>query len=84
MIRCLSLAALLCPSILLAQAQPEYAARRLELAAKVPDGAVVVLGAREPAQDYLSFEQTPSFYYLTGFKEPDAALLMIKQAGAVR
>ena len=62
MIRCLSLVALLLPSILLAQAQPEYAARRLELAAKVPDGALVVLGAREPAQDYLSFEQNPSFY----------------------
>ncbi|CAN5912549.1 Xaa-Pro aminopeptidase [soil metagenome] len=84
MIRCLSVVALLLPSILLSQAQPEYAARRLELAAKIPDGALVVLGAREPAQDYLTFEQSPSFYYLTGFKEPDAALLIIKQAGAVR
>jgi Xaa-Pro aminopeptidase len=42
------------------------------------------LGAHEPPQDYLAFNQAPSFFYLTGFKEPDAALLMIKQGGAVR
>ena len=84
MIRRLCLVALMLPSVVLAQAQTEYATRRVELAAKIPDGALVVLGAHEPAQDYLSFEQNPSFYYLTGFKEPDAALLMIKQAGAVR
>ena len=84
MIRRLSLVVLLLPSVLRAQAQTEYATRRLELAAKIPDGALVVLGGHEPAQDYLSFEQTPSFFYLTGFREPDAALLMIKQAGAVR
>ena len=84
MIRRLSLVVLLLPSVLRAQAQAEYATRRMELAAKIPDGALVVLGGHEPAQDYLSFEQVPSFFYLTGFREPDAALLMIKQAGAVR
>ena len=84
MIRRLALAVLLVPSLLCAQTQLEYAGRRSDLAGKLPDGIFVALGGHEPAQDYLSFYQTPSFYYLTGFKEPDAALLMIKQGGAVR
>jgi len=75
----------LVPSLLLGQTQLEYAGRRSDVAAKLPgDGVFVALGGHEPPQDYLSFEQTPSFYYLTGFKEPDAALLMVKQGGAVR
>lgn len=84
MISRLTICALLFPAALAAQSQLEYAGRRADLAAKLPDGAFVALGGHEPPQDYLSFEQTPSFYYLTGFKEPDAALLMIKQGGAVR
>jgi Xaa-Pro aminopeptidase len=73
------------PALLFAQAQLEYAGRRSDVAAKLPnDGVFVALGGHEPAQDYLSFYQAPSFYYLTGFKEPDAALLMVKQGGAVR
>jgi Xaa-Pro aminopeptidase len=72
------------PALLAAQTPSEYATRRADLAAKLPDGAFVALSGHEPAQDYLSFSQAPSFYYLTGFKEPDAALLMIKQGGAVR
>ncbi len=84
MISRLALWALLAPTGLAAQAQQEYAGRRADLAARLPDGVFVALGGREPAQDYVSFEQTPSFYYLTGFREPDAALLLIKQGGAVR
>ena len=84
MITRLLVSALLLPAALAAQTQQEYAGRRADLAAKLPDGVFVALGGREPAQDYLSFEQVPTFYYLTGFKEPDAALLMIKQGGAVR
>ena len=84
MISRLALCALLVPTGLAAQAQLEYAGRRADLAARLPDGAFVALGGREPPRDYLSFDQTPSFYYLTGFREPDAALLLIKQGGAVR
>ena len=84
MIRRFALAAMLLPSVLSAQTQLEFAGRRADLAAKLPDGVFVALGGYEPAQDYLSFHQSASFYYLTGFKEPDAALLMIKQGGAVR
>ena len=61
----------------------EYAARRGALVAQIAEGIVVALGAHEPAQDYLSFYQSPSFNYLTGFLEPDAALVIVKSAGKV-
>lgn len=64
--------------------QSEYAARRAALAAKLGDGVLVAIGAREPSKDYESFYQTPSFYYLTGFKEPDAALVMVKHKSDVQ
>jgi Xaa-Pro aminopeptidase len=60
----------------------EYAQRRQALAARLPDPAVVlVLGAREPVQDYLEFFQNPGMLYLTGIREPEAALVMTKQGG---
>ncbi|MDQ6635314.1 MAG: Xaa-Pro peptidase family protein, partial [Gemmatimonadota bacterium] len=83
MIRRFVVAGLLLPGLLVAQSPQEYAARRLALEARIPDGVFIALGAREPTQDYLSFYQSPSFYYLTGFKEPDAALIMVKKGGQV-
>jgi len=63
--------------------QSEYADRRARLAEALPDGAFLSLGAPEPAADYLPFAQATRFRYLTGFTEPDAALLMLKQGGRV-
>ena len=83
MIRRLVSSMLLVPALLSAQSQQEFAARRAAVVAGMPDGALVALGAHEPAQDYLSFVQSPSFYYLTGFKEPDAALIVVKRGGQV-
>ncbi|CAN5255097.1 aminopeptidase P N-terminal domain-containing protein [soil metagenome] len=86
MIRSIAAALLLLlhPPLLSAQAALEFTGRRADLAAKLSDGVVVALGGHDPAQDYLSFEQTPSFYYLTGFKEPDAALIMFVKGGALQ
>ncbi|MFL5574916.1 MAG: aminopeptidase P family protein [Gemmatimonadaceae bacterium] len=64
-------------------AQSEYAARRAALAAALEDGVVLALGAPEPAENYLSFNQGSRFLYLTGVREPDAALVMVKRGGAV-
>ncbi len=83
MIRRIALAALLLPALLPAQSRQEYAARRLTLETKLPDGVLVALGAPEPSQDYVSFNQAPSFYWLTGFREPDAALVMVKRGGSI-
>src|SRR5438309_6989720 len=60
----------------------EYAHRRAALLAQITEGVVIALGAHEPAQDYLSFYQGPSFNYLTGFLEPDAVLVLTKTARA--
>jgi Xaa-Pro aminopeptidase len=61
--------------------QAEYAQRRAALAAKLQDGVLMAIGSREPAQDYLTFYQNESFTYLTGYNEPDAALVMVKRGG---
>jgi len=64
--------------------QREYQARRAALAASVGDGVILALGAGEPEEDYLSFFQRPRFFYLTGFTEPNATLVMVKRGGQVR
>jgi len=83
MLRRLVLSALLFPIVAGAQSQQEFAARRAAIVGPLSDGVLVALGAHEPAQDYVGFVQSPSFYYLTGFKEPDAALIVVKQGGQV-
>ncbi len=83
-IRGIAAALFLVPSLLWSQPALEFTGRRADLAAKLPDGVVVALGGHDPAQDYLSFNQAPSFYYLTGFKEPDAALIMLVKSGALQ
>ncbi|MDQ6887192.1 MAG: Xaa-Pro aminopeptidase [Gemmatimonadota bacterium] len=62
-------------------AQSEYAARRDSLAARLGDGVIIVLGAHEPAEDFLSFFQSSSFLYLTGFREPESVLVLVRQGG---
>jgi Xaa-Pro aminopeptidase len=63
--------------------QQEYRQRREALAARLPDGVLLALGAPEPRHDYLAFFQDPSFFYLTGLREPGAALVMVKRGSAV-
>jgi Xaa-Pro aminopeptidase len=64
--------------------QQEYRARRAALASRLPaDGVLLALGAPEPRHDYLPFFQDPSFFYLTGIREPGAALAMAKRGGAI-
>ena len=54
----------------------EYAVRRDSLAARIGPSAVFAFGAVEPVLSKHGFDQLPSFQYLTGFMEPDAALLL--------
>jgi len=59
----------------------EYAQRRDSLAARIPGGVILALGAPEPAHDFLTFYQEPNFLYLTGLREPNGALVMVKRDG---
>ena len=55
----------------------EYRGRRVALAAKVRGGAAVVFAGTEPVLDFMPFRQDADFYYLTGWTEPGAALVVI-------
>src|SRR5215475_6903112 len=52
----------------------EYRARRERLAQRIK-GNVLVLRAA-PDQELVKYQQEPNFYYLTGFDEPNAILLL--------
>jgi Xaa-Pro aminopeptidase len=58
----------------------EYAARRDSLAARIDSGVVVAFGARNPVTPQRP-AQLPAFRYLTGFLEPDAALVIVVRGG---
>ena len=60
----------------------EYTARRESLLVRLGDGAVVVaFGERAPI-GFPAFYQVPTFRYLTGFLEPEAALLLARRGDA--
>ena len=56
----------------------EFASRRAELRKALPDSVVVLIGRAEKESDDLrtGFFQEPNFYYLTGWGQPGAALLL--------
>ena len=77
-----SLVALFLPASLLAQEIPqaEYAARRDSLAAHIDSGVVVAFGAPDPVGTRRG-TQLAAFRYLTGFLEPNAVFVLVKQGG---
>ena len=78
----LAAAAATAPRGAAAQIAPEeYAVRRDSLAAAVGDGVVIAFGAPTPITDRGPFFQLPAFHYLTGFDEPDAAMVMVVRGG---
>ena len=54
-----------------------YHARRVALAAKLYGGVAVLFAAPEPQLDFMPYRQDADFYYLTGWNEPGAALLIV-------
>lgn len=61
--------------------QHEYQARRSKLAQKLPkDSIAIIPAAREVLRNgdaHYRFRQDSHFYYLTGYNEPDALLVLI-------
>ncbi|AXC13179.1 Xaa-Pro aminopeptidase [Acidisarcina polymorpha] len=53
-----------------------YHARREALAEKLEGGVAILFAANEPALEYQQYRQDEDFYYLTGWNEPGAALLI--------
>jgi Xaa-Pro aminopeptidase len=75
-----ALVALLLPASLAAQeiSGPEYAERRDSLTAHIDSGIVLAFGAPDPV-GIRRAAQLPAFRYLTGFLEPNAALVLVKR-----
>jgi Xaa-Pro aminopeptidase len=74
---CIVVLLLFCAAASALQRQPDadYKARREALGKKV--GAIVILfGSLEPMESLYSFRQDDDFYYLSGWTEPGAALLI--------
>ncbi|MGL4604453.1 MAG: aminopeptidase P N-terminal domain-containing protein, partial [Iodobacter sp.] len=61
-----------------------YVARRAALSTRLSHGVVVVPGAKEifrNADSTYPFRFDSSFYYLTGFNEPDSVFVQVISAG---
>lgn len=54
-----------------------YHARRVALAASLKGGVAVLFSAPEPLLDFMPYRQDSDFYYLTGWSEPGAALMVV-------
>jgi Xaa-Pro aminopeptidase len=52
----------------------EYASRRARVAEQIKGGVLVLFGRED--SDLVKFKQEDYFYYLTGFNEPDAVLVI--------
>jgi Xaa-Pro aminopeptidase len=50
------------------------------LAAKLHGGVAILFAAEEPQLDFMPYRQDEDFYYLTGWNEPGAALLIVDDA----
>ena len=61
--------------------QREYQERRRKLAQKLPQGAIAIIPAADEVvrngDAHYRFRQDSDFYYLTGFNEPEALLLIV-------
>ncbi len=59
------------------QPASDYHARRVALANELHGGAAILFAAEEPVLDFDPYRQDSDFYYLTGWNEPGAALLIM-------
>ncbi len=59
------------------QPAADYHARRVALGSALHGGVAILFAADEPALDFDPYRQDSDFYYLTGWNEPGAALLII-------
>jgi Xaa-Pro aminopeptidase len=57
-----------------------YRARRVALAGELKGGIAILFAAEEPLLDFTPYRQDSDFYYLTGWNEPGAALVIVSGA----
>jgi len=54
-----------------------FHSRRVALAGKLQGGVAIFFAAEEPVLDFMPYRQDSDFYYLTGWNEPGAALMIV-------
>ncbi|MGA9464493.1 MAG: aminopeptidase P N-terminal domain-containing protein [Terracidiphilus sp.] len=59
------------------QPSSAYRVRREALGAKLQGGVAILFAAPEPVLDFMPYRQDSDFYYLTGWNEPGAALMVV-------
>lgn len=59
------------------QPSADYHARRVALANELRGGVAILFAGEEPLVDFDVYRQDSDFYYLTGWNEPGAALLIV-------
>jgi Xaa-Pro aminopeptidase len=57
-----------------------YHGRRAALAQKLNGGTALLFAGAEPLLDFMPYRQDEDFYYLTGWNEPGAALMIVADA----
>ena len=62
------------------QPASDYHARRVALGNQLRGGVAILFAAEEPVVDFDAYRQDSDFFYLTGWNEPGAALLIIGPA----
>src|SRR6185369_3030201 len=62
------------------QPASDYHARRVALGNALHGGVAILFAAEEPVLDFDPYRQNSDFYYLTGWNEPGAALLIMGPA----
>jgi len=60
----------------------EYHERRVALATAMKTGVAILFANQEPTLEYLDYRQDEDFYYLTGWTEPGAAVVIVPPAEA--
>ncbi|MGC1294366.1 MAG: aminopeptidase P N-terminal domain-containing protein [Alloacidobacterium sp.] len=58
------------------QSTADYHTRRVALGDKLNGGIAILFAAEEPLLDFMPYRQDEDFYYLTGWNEPGAVLLI--------
>lgn len=62
------------------QSSSTYHARRVRLSEALKGGTAILFAAEEPQLDFMPYRQDEDFYYLTGWNEPGAALMIVGDA----
>ncbi len=55
----------------------EYRERRVRIAAKLNGGAAILFSNTEPVLDFMPYRQDSDFFYLSGWTQPGAAILIL-------